>query len=317
MTVSVVIPTYNVVELLEQNLPHVVEALEYYDKTKKNVELIVTDNHSSDNTIEYLKSLQEKISIPFVIIENSFNGGFAVNANRGVRAAKGEIVILLGSDVRPEKDFIKPLLSHFSNSKIFGVGCANHSDEDEGSDILRGRGVGKWEKGFLLHQYGKFNKDNTLWVDCGSAAFRKTIWDEIGGLQELYSPFYWEDVDLSYRAQKMGYMVKVEKKSCVIHEHKKGSIKKMKKSDFVIQTTYRNQFFFVWLNITDKEFILNHLLYLPYHLGVALKNKNWLFIKGFFQALLKLNKILSQRKKLQTKFTVSDKEILNRFKEEI
>ncbi len=59
MIISVVIPTYNVVELLQQNLPFVIEALEHYDKTKKNVELIVTDNHSSDNTIEYLKSLQE------------------------------------------------------------------------------------------------------------------------------------------------------------------------------------------------------------------------------------------------------------------
>ena len=306
MFISVVIPTYNVVSLLRQNLPHVIEALTEYDTHK--VELIVTDNHSTDDTITYLKELQKEAPIPVVVLENSFNGGFAINANRGVHAAKGDVVILLGSDVRPAKDFIKPLLPYFTDETVFAVGCANESDEDIGTNILRGRGIGKWEKGFLMHRNGAFINNNTLWVDCGSGAFRKSIWDRIGGLQELYRPFYWEDVDLSYRAQKMGYSVKVEKSSRVVHEHKKGSIKKGEKSAFVIQTTYRNQFFFVWLNITDKKMFRNHLLYLPYHILTAIKDGNWLFLKGFFFALLQLGKIRSERRKILQKFTVSDKE---------
>lgn len=315
MTISVVVPTYNVVELLQENLPHVIKALEEYGKDK--VELIVTDNHSSDSTLEYLRELQDKSPIPLVILENSFNGGFAVNANRGVKATKGEIVILLGSDVRPNKDFIQPLLPHFKDEKLFAVGCANESDEDTGTNILRGRGIGKWQKGFLLHQFGELISDDTLWVDCGSGAFRKSIWDKIGGLQELYKPFYWEDVDLSYRAQKMGYTVKIEKTSRVVHEHKKGSIKKKEKSDFVMQTTYRNQFFFVWLNITDRNLLVSHLLYLPYHLLAALKNRNWLFLTGFLKALLKLNKVLAERQRIKKEFKVSDHDILNRFSHEV
>lgn len=315
MFISVVVPTYNVVSLLKQNLPHVIAALEAYDKNK--VELVVTDNHSSDDTIAYLKELQKQAPIPVVVLENSFNGGFAINANRGVRAAKGDIVILLGSDVRPAKDFIKPLLPYFEDEKVFAVGCANESDEDIGTNILRGRGIGKWERGFLLHRNGAFVNNDTLWVDCGSGAFRKSIWDRIGGLQELYRPFYWEDVDLSYRAQKMGYIVKVEKASRVVHEHKKGSIRKGEKSNFVIQTTYRNQFFFVWLNITDKKLFRNHLLYLPYHILTAIKDGNVLFLNGFFFALLKLGKVRSERKKLIPDFKVSDKEILKHFAKEI
>lgn len=314
MFISVVVPTFNVVELLRQNLPHVIAALEHYDKDK--VELVVTDNHSSDDTVSYLRELQKKAPIPVVVLENSWNGGFAVNVNRGVRAAKGEIVILLGSDVRPAKDFIRPLLPYFADEKVFAVGCANESDEDIGTNVLRGRGIGKWEKGFLLHRKGEFVNDDTLWVDCGSGAFRKSIWDSIGGLQELYRPFYWEDVDLSYRAEKMGYVVKVEKRSHVVHEHKKGSIKKGEKSAFVIQTTYRNQFFFVWLNITDAVFLRNHLLLLPYHLFAAVKDRNWLFLKGFFFAFLKLGEVLSERRKIVGRFRVSDTAILQRFVKE-
>jgi GT2 family glycosyltransferase len=313
MLISVVIPTYNVVELLKQNLPHVIAALETYDKDK--VELIVTDNHSTDASVEFLKELQKKVSIPLVVLDNNWNGGFAVNVNRGLRSAKGDIVILLGTDVRPSKDFIKPLLPHFVDEKVFAVGCVNQSDEDRGTDILRGRGIGRWEKGFLFHNHGELINNDTLWVDCGSGAFRKSILDKIGFLQELYAPFYWEDVDLSYRAQKMGYTVKIEKKSRVTHEHKKGSIKK-EKSDFVKQTVYRNQFFFTWLNITDKDLLLNHFLYLPYHLLTALKSRNWLFLKGFLNALMKLTTVLAERRKIVPRFKITDKTILARFKNE-
>jgi GT2 family glycosyltransferase len=314
MFISVVIPTYNVVDLLQQNLPHVIAALEAYDK--KKVELIVTDNHSSDNSVEFLKDLQKKAPIPITVLANSWNGGFAVNVNRGLRVAKGDIIILLGTDVRPEKDFIKPLLPHFKDEKVFAVGCVNQSDEDAGKNMLRGRGIGRWEKGFLFHSHGELINDDTLWVDCGSGAFRKSILDNIGFLQELYAPYYWEDVDLSYRAQKMGYKVKIEKRSRVVHEHKKGSIKKEKPSA-VQQIVYRNQFFFTWLNITDRNLLYSHFRYLPYHVVNAIKGKNWIFLKGLFLALTKLEKVREERKKLIPKFVVKDREILARFKDEV
>jgi GT2 family glycosyltransferase len=154
-------------------------------------------------------------------------------------------------------------------------------------------------------------------VDCGSGAFRRSVLNKIGGLQELYKPFYWEDVDLSYRAQKMGYAIKVEKNSKVEHEHKKGSIKKREKSNFVLQIVYRNQFYFVWLNITDRKLLINHVLYLPYHLLAAIKDRNWLFLRAFFIALSNIGYVLSERRKITSKFTVTDQTILKRFEKEV
>ena len=314
MLISVVIPTYNAAHLLKQNLPHVIKALEAYDKD--NVELIVSDDHSTDDSVAYLKELQRNAPILLKVIENDKNGGFSINVNRGERAATGDILILLGSDVQPHKDFIKPLIPHFEDQNLFAVGCVNESDEDRGTDILRGRAIARWEKGFLFHSFANLVNDDTFWVDCGSGAFRRSTWNDIGGLQELYSPFYWEDVDVSYRAQKMGYSVKIEKNSRVVHEHKKGTIKKMR-SDFVTRTVYRNQFLFVWLNITDRDLLLNHLLYIPYHLLAALKDRNWLFLKAFFLAVMKLNKVFAERKKTVVRYKVSDHKILARFKNEI
>ncbi|HUD44322.1 MAG TPA: glycosyltransferase family 2 protein [Patescibacteria group bacterium] len=314
MFISVVIPTYNGENHLQKNLPQVIAALT--QDNQKDIELILTDDHSTDSTVDILKKIQKNSPIPVTILENAQNGGFSINVNRGVRAAKGDIVILLGSDVLPGKNFIQPLLAHFNDEKVFAVGCANKSDQDKGTNILRGRGIGKWEKGFLFHFYGELINDNTLWVDCGSGAFRKSIWDKIGGLEELYRPFYWEDIDISYRAQKMGYTVKIEKKSVVIHEHEKGSIKKLT-SSLITQTAYRNQFFFVWLNITDRNLLINHLFYIPYHLLSALKNRNWLLIKGFIKALSQLGKVRIARKKITPRFCVNDKAILAKFTNEI
>ena len=110
------------------------------------------------------------------------------------------LYILFNTDVYPDKDFLTPLLSHFKDEKVFAVGCMDKSIE--GKDVvLRGRGIGVWKRGFLVHEKGEIEKSDTLWVSGGSGAFRKSIWDKLGGLNELYNPFYWEDIDLSYRAQ--------------------------------------------------------------------------------------------------------------------
>ena len=54
-----------------------------------------------------------------------------------------------------------------------------------------------------------------------------TVGAKLGGFDGLYDPFYWEDIDLSYRAQKSGYKVIFEPKSIVTHEHEKGTVKEM------------------------------------------------------------------------------------------
>ena len=80
------------------------------------------------------------------------------------------------------------------------------------------------------------------------------------------NPFYWEDIDLSYRAQKAGFIVLFEKESIVTHRHEEGAIKRYHTSKKVRVITYRNQFIFAWTNMSDLPLILSHFLWLPYHL---------------------------------------------------
>lgn len=306
MDISVVIPNYNGENLLKKNLPKVFREIKEYKNGK--VEIIVVDDCSKDGSALVVSHLTSHIS-NLKFIKNKKNLGFSSTVNNGVKAAGGEIVILLNTDVYPEHGFLEPLLKHFKDEKIFGVGCMDKSIEGN-KVVLRGRGVGSWERGFLVHKRGEVDKTNTLWVSGGSGAFRKSIWEKLRGLNQLYNPFYWEDIDLSYRAQKSGYKVLFEPKSIVYHEHEKGAIKKTYSSFKIKIIAYRNQFIFVWSNITDFYLKFSHFIFLPYHFIKALLRFDGAFFIGFFNAFIKFPKVIEFSSEAKKQFTISDKEII-------
>ena len=315
MNLSIVIPNYNGEKLLRKNLPLVLQAVKEY--RKGFVEIIIPDDPSTDQSHQVIKEFIESIHDKNIVgktIENKDKkqSGFANNVNRGVTLAKGDIIILLNTDVIPHKDFLSSLLRRFDDEKVFAVGCVDESVEDE-KIILRGRGIGRWERGFLMHGNGSLDKDTTLWVAGGSGAFRKKIWDKLHGLDQLYNPFYWEDIDLSYRALKSGYKTYIEKESIVRHEHEKGAIKTRFNKTTIKRIAYRNQFIFVWKNITQTSLLLSHFGWLPYHLIKALLSRDWSLLVGFYFALVKLPLILTSRERAKKFFIVTDLQVITQY----
>ena len=340
--ISIIIPNYNGEDLLKKNLPKVFEAVNYYSKENKQslisdelkrslrpsadglnqkVEIIVVDDGSTDASASVISNIKYQISnIPIKLVRNEKNLGFSSTVNKGVKVAKGEIVVLLNTDVYPENNFLDPFIKHFNDPQVFAVGCLDKSIDlpagkaGDGKVVLRGRGIGKWDRGFLVHSRGDINETNTLWASGGSSAFRKSIWEKLGGFNELYNPFYWEDIDLSYRALKSGYKVIFEPKSVVYHEHEKGAIKQ-KYSPFQIKTiAYKNQFIFVWENATDINLQFLHLLFLPYHFIKALLRGDLPFFIGFLKAFVLLPKIIQSSLKAQKFFIKTDREVIGEFK---
>ncbi|MBI2420762.1 MAG: glycosyltransferase [Candidatus Levybacteria bacterium] len=320
MKISIIIPNYNGAELLKKNLPKVFDAISSYKDGA--IEVIIIDDYSTDNSLMEIQSfvkIQDENAktksqfrqggIKLKSIRNEKNLGFSSTINKGVREADGEIVVLLNTDVIPERTFLPPLLSHFKNDEVFAVGCMDKSIEEK-KVVLRGRGVGAWKRGFLVHSRGEIGKANTLWVSGGSGAFRKSIWEKLGGFDSLYNPFYYEDIDLSYRAQKSGYKVLFESESPVIHEHEKGAIKSTYSRSQIRAIAYRNQFIFVWKNATDLDLQILHIFWLPYHFMKALINNDWMFFRGFINAFLLLPKIIASSFKSRKLFIKKDSEII-------
>lgn len=297
LSVSIVLPNWNGANLLVKNLPTVISAA-------GSAEIIVADDASNDGSVQLLKEKFPGI----IVVNNNKQQGFAGNVNSGVMRARGDIVVLLNTDVRPEKGFLWPLLKHFEDDRIFAVGCLEKSHEN-GKIVLRGRGIARWEKGYFIHERGKVNKADTAWVSGGSGAFRKNIWDELGGMDTLYNPFYWEDIDISYRALKAGYRLAFEPKSVVHHFHEQGKIK----SDFspkdVKRIVYRNQFIFIWKNLSDYSIACEHCIWTPIRLLQAVFGLDLPMIQGYIAALCILPNVVDARSRSSRYWHIPDREV--------
>lgn len=298
MKFSIIIPNYNGEELLRENLPNVL-------KMYPGVEIIVVDDASTDGSVSILEKYAPRIHA----IVKKKNEGFSSAVNAGVRAAKNPLVLLLNSDACPTAHFMNTVLPYFEDGRLFAVGFAQECRED-GKEIVRGRGLGAFSRGFLIHQYAKPDATSTLWVSGGAGIFRKDIWETLGGMQEIYNPFYWEDIDLSYRAVKAGYRILFEPNARVAHRQSTGSIRKSFSEDRIKTIAYRNQFFFVWLNVTDPDYLLKHLAWLPVHVFKALLSGDWAFLKGLSDAVLQFSGILKRRGENTKYWVKNDNEIL-------
>ncbi len=296
-TVSIIIPNHNGISLLRQFLPKVIDVAD-------GAEIIVVDDNSTDDSVSWMKQIGTRITV----IEKKEHTGFASTVNTGVTAAKGDIVYLLNTDVVPEKGFLSPLLTVLEDEQVFAVGSLEKSHEKEGI-VTRGRGKAKWTKGFFIHRKGESDLRDTAWVSGGSAAFRKSLWVKFGGMDELYNPFYWEDIDLSYRALKNGYKIRFEPTSIVHHYHDKGSIKREFSPEYVKLVAYRNQFIFIWKNLSDAGIFRDHFLWLPVRLFQALFRFDWRFTAGLFWAVLLLPAIIHSRHLQQQFWRIPDREI--------
>lgn len=297
MTISVVIPNWNGVYLMEKHLRAVIKA------TPK-AEIIVSDDMSSDGSVEYLKKNFPEV----IVVSSQTRRGFAGNVNAGVAKATGDIVILLNTDVEPEIGYVAPLLSHFKDETVFAVGCLEKSWEN-GKAVLRGRGLAHWYRGFYMHSRGEVDGIDTAWVSGGSGAFRRSMWNTLGGMDTLFNPFYWEDIDLSYRARKAGWKTLFESKSIVNHYHEEGKIKREFTPEEVKRIVYRNQFIFIWKNSTDGSLMLEHAVWTPVRLLQAIIRKDFLMIQGYVWALSKIFSIYIHRVNQRRIYIKKDSEL--------
>lgn len=299
--ISVIIPNYNGKELLEQNLPNVI-------KYCPNCEIIIVDDGSTDGSAQLIKNKFKNIKL----IETKKNLGFSKAINLGVEKAQGRYILLLNSDTSPQKDFLEPLKKHFQKDKLFAVALADYSHED-GEIVIRGRGGANFKKGFLAHFAASIKSGETLWVSGGSGIFDKEKFLNLDGFDPIFHPFYWEDIDLSYRAAKSGYICQFEPKSKVDHFHQKGAIKTKFAWQFVEIVSYKNQFLFVWKNISDPLLLSQHILWLPYHFTKAFLRLDAYFFLGFFWALFQIPKLIFNFPQLSTNYQLSDREIIKKF----
>jgi GT2 family glycosyltransferase len=211
-----VIPTYDGAHLLPGCLDAVARQSRPPDET------IVVDDGSSDGTVTLLATCY-----PWVrVVRHETNRGFAGAVNTGIRASRGEVVVLLNNDTEADPDWlaalVAPLLAEAADPRV-GF-CASKLLLFDRRDHLHSAGDGYSVGGVPINRGawgrddGRFDHDEEVFGACaGAAAYRRGLFEEVGGFDEwLHS--YLEDVDLSWRAQLRGYRCRYVPQARVYHQ---------------------------------------------------------------------------------------------------
>lgn len=288
MKISIVIPNWNGEAKLAKNLPKVLA-------TKGIEEFIVVDDASTDNSLLVLEKFPS-----IKIIKRAKNGGFASTVNIGVAEASGDVIYLVNSDAVPGQESALTAIKHFDDPRVFSVSCNSGGNW---SWI-------KFKDGFLWHFKSESETEThqTLWASGGGGLFRKKTWDELGGLDELFSPFYEEDTDLGYRATKRGFVNIWDKDAIIEHYKEKGVIEEHFSKREVAAVAQRNQLYLIWKNITDSNLLNQHILGL---IKTTITHPKYLFV--IFSALVNLTSVLQKRQMEKSFSKLTDREILDKY----
>lgn len=201
MKATVVIPNLNGAGWLRDSIESV------WAQTMRDFELIVIDNASTDESLEIARSYVGREN--YTLIENDRNTGFSYAVNQGIRAAKGEFVALFNNDAFAEPDWLENLIRAAEvDERIFAVSSLmiRHFERelaDDAGDYVTILGFAcKRGDGMKASRYAKPCR---VFSACGGAAlYRKSILDKIGLFDENFFAYY-EDVDISWRANSLGY----------------------------------------------------------------------------------------------------------------
>jgi GT2 family glycosyltransferase len=204
-SVSVVIPNWNGCRWL----PACLDAIEGQELAP--AEVIVVDNGSSDDSRAYLAAERPGVTV----LALARNTGFAHAANRGIAAARGELVALVNTDVELAGDWLMRMVGALeSDPGAAAVACKMLSLDDpaivyDAGDVLRRDGA--------CEQRGRFGRDDGRWEEpgevfgacAGAALYRRDVVLGLGGFDERYFA-YLEDVDLSLRLRLAGWRCRYE-----------------------------------------------------------------------------------------------------------
>lgn len=206
---SIIILSYNTRQLTQG----CIESIRRFTE-EGSYEIIVVDNGSKDDSVEWLKEQSDVI-----LIANHENHGFPGGCNQGLSVAKGNELLLLNSDTIVTKCWLENLRAALHSDKMVGaVGCmtnscsnfqqidVTYSNYDELQDFafeFNRSDSNKWKPWFMLVGY--------------CLLIKKEVFDKVGYLDEQFNPGNFEDDDYCIRMRLCGYELLLCKDTFIHH----------------------------------------------------------------------------------------------------
>ena len=216
--VAVVILNYNGQKFLETFLPSIV-------KNNDGYEIIIDDNASTDNSIDFLKSNYSNIKV----IQLTNNEGFAGGYNNALQKIEAEYYVLLNSDVEVSSNWTKPIIDLMDNNTSIAAcqpkirsyhqkthfeyaGAAGGYIDWLGYPFCRGRVFDSYEQ-----DLGQYDDTKEVFWATGACMFvRAKVFHDLGGFDTHFFA-HMEEIDLCWRMKNAGYKVMYSSVSMVYH----------------------------------------------------------------------------------------------------
>lgn len=283
--VAIVILNWNGKGFLQKFLPSVLAS------TYPNKKIIVADNASTDDSLQFLQQYFPEIEI----IKNTTNEGFAKGYNTALKQVDADYYVLLNSDVEVTPNWIEPIIElmqsddsiaacqpkllAYDNKNMFEYAGASGGWVDFlGYPFMRGRVFDTCEI-----DEGQYNTAQQCFWASGAALFvRTSIYNDLKGLDEYFFA-HQEEIDFCWRAQLKGYKIFVQPKSVVYHV---GGGTLQKGSNRKTFLNFRNNLIMLYKNLPLAKIIW--VLPFRFFLDAVTAYKN-LFSGdiGYFSAIIK------------------------------
>lgn len=229
-------PLVSIIILNRNGLNHLKRLFKDFSKKTNysNFEIIVVDNASTDNSVEYLKNLNLDIKI----IENTENTSFAIGNNEAVKIAKGDYILLLNNDIEPTYGWLNEMMGTIIyNENVAAVGAKliypyidDYRKEKYSFTVQHTGDILRESKDSVCiykgHNQNKFSKEifaedisvnrKRLLVTGAVLLIKKSVYLELNGLDENYSYGY-EDIDFNLRVYEKGYDILFASAALLFH----------------------------------------------------------------------------------------------------
>ncbi len=309
-TATIVIVNWDGKDFLAECLPSVIEAVQYAGGKH---EILVVDNGSTDGSVEFVRATFPQVCI----LPLDRNYGFSDGNNRGVQAVQTDIVVFLNNDMVVDRAFLRALLSGFTDTSVFAVTSQIFFADATRRREETGKTRARFDRGFFDFWHDEIGPEDenlqaipVFWAGGGSCAVDRKKFLAIGGFDRLYHPFYVEDADVSYQAWKRGWKCVLAPASRVVHKHR-GTSKAKFGNRFVDNTIRKNQFLFIWKNVTDAPMIFEHLVNLPrIHARAMIQNDPRSEIETYLRAVRQAPQALARRVASISHYVISDRDVL-------
>jgi len=313
--VSVLVLNYNGKRFLDDCFTSLLAA------TYSNYEIIMIDNLSTDDSVEYTRQKYPAVQI----FQNGINGGFSLAYNNAFKFAKGKYFVVLNNDVKVEASWLEPLVSLCENDESVGAvqpkllsllephkfeyaGASGGHLDKYGYAFTRGRIID-----FIEEDKGQYNDIAEVFWTTGAAMFlRATVLTDTGDMDVDFVHHY-EEIDLCYRINLAGYKLMVVPESIVYHYG--GGIIQYE-SYKKLYWNHRNSVFMMLKCLEGKNlplFVVSRLFLDGMTMGWALSKFQWLRVKALINAYLWIifhfSLVWKKRKAVQKMRKVSDKDI--------